>query len=271
MGRYFIVVGMILVLFIVGCSEDKGTKPNNLPYAPSSPSPPSGAADQPTNTKLSWSGGDPDGDPVTYDLYLGTVTPPPIEATGLTQTIYDPGLLNENTTYYWEVVSNDNRGGEAPGTVWTFTTGTGTGYANIVQVESVYVSSGSEAVVSVFAENNKKLSAITVPLSYSSTALVCDSVSFIGSRIDYLSMKGSNIDISNRLVLAWGLIMDDSLIPTGSGLLCNIHFTITYPVNTVVTIDSALFPPANNLVYVDSLSQPITPQFVPGKIVINTQ
>lgn len=271
MSRNFVMAGIISVLLIAGCDKDTGTKPNNLPYTPANPSPSNGATDQPTDVDLSWSGGDPDSDPVTYDLYLGTKSSPPLVATGLAQTTYDPGFLNYDTQYYWRIVSHDDRGGEIPGPVWTFRTGTGAGYGNIVEIESVYVSSGSDVEVKIFFENNVELAAVTIPLQYSSNDVVCDSVSFIGSRIEYLSVKGSNLDLSDRLVLSWGLVMYDSLIPTGSGLLGKIYFTIPHPVNTVVTMNSTFFPPATELKFVDYSAASITPQFVPGKIVIDTQ
>ncbi len=271
MSRNFLIAGIILALLVTGCEKDNSTKPNNLPYYPISPSPSNGATDQSTNVDLSWIGGDPDGDPVTYDLYLGTKTSPPLVASGLVQTTYDPGTLNENTQYYWKIVSKDNRGGQTTGPVWTFTTGTGSGYGNVVEVESVYVNSGSSVEVGVFFDNIVELSAIAVPLQYSSTDVMYDSLSFIGSRIEYLGMKGSTIKLEDRLVVIYGIVMLESYIPVGSGLLGKIYFTIPYPVNTVVEIDTSFFPPTTELELVDYSAAPITPQFIPGKIVIHTQ
>jgi len=42
---------------------------------PSNPSPYSGQTDININTILSWTGSDIDGDPITYDIYFGTITP----------------------------------------------------------------------------------------------------------------------------------------------------------------------------------------------------
>ncbi len=271
MRYFFLIAGIIVILFAVGCDKDTATEPNNFPYIPGNPSPPHGATGQPTDVDLSWSGGDPDGDPVTYDLYFGTKSSPPLLTFGLVQTNYDPGLLNNDTKYYWKIISMDDRGAETPGPVWSFQTGFGADEGNTVEIESVYVSSGSQVEVKVFFENDMELGGLTVPLQYSSTDVLCDSVSFVDSRIDYLGMKGSNMDLTNRLVMAYGVVLTESYIPIGSGLLCTLHFTIPHPVNTVVTIVSAFYPPSNSLVFVDSSADSITPKFIPGKIVINTQ
>ena len=271
MFRYLSFAGIILTLLIAGCDGDNGTQPNNFPYYPGNPSPSEGAVEQSTNVNLSWSGGDPDGDPVTYDLYFGTKSSPPVVATGLTQTTYDPGLLNDDTQYYWKIVSKDDQGGETPGPVWTFRTGTGTGLNNLVEIESVYVSSGANVEVEVFFENSVELAAITVPLQYSSDDVVCDSVSYIGSRIDYLGTKGGTLKSEQRQVVLYGLVMLESNIPAGSGLLGKIYFTIPYPVNSTVEIDTSFFLPSTKLEFVDYMVRSVPLQFIPGKIVINTR
>ncbi|MCG8308297.1 MAG: hypothetical protein MI975_12970, partial [Cytophagales bacterium] len=72
---------------------------------------------------LSWQAAtDPDGDPVTYDVYFGTdATPATIVSAGQTDTAFDPTLVG-NTTYYWKVVANDGSGGTSESEVWSFTT-----------------------------------------------------------------------------------------------------------------------------------------------------
>ena len=64
----------------------------------------------PDSVVLRWYGGDYDGDCITYQIYFGTVNPPPLVATQPMKAIYTPGTLNSNTTYYWKIVAFDNQG-----------------------------------------------------------------------------------------------------------------------------------------------------------------
>jgi flagellar hook assembly protein FlgD len=94
---------------------------NNPPNAPSNPNPTSGATGVWVSSTLSWTGGDPDGDATTYDVYFGTSSSPTKVATGLTSTSYSPGTLNYGTTYYWKIVASDGLA-TTSGQVWSFTT-----------------------------------------------------------------------------------------------------------------------------------------------------
>jgi hypothetical protein len=95
---------------------------NNPPYVPSNETPPSGAIDVSITTTLSWTGGDPDNDPVTYDVYCGTTTPPPIVSHNQSTTSYNPGKLASFTKYYWRIVAWDDHGHHTTGPLWNFTT-----------------------------------------------------------------------------------------------------------------------------------------------------
>jgi len=57
---------------------------NLQPYEASDPDPENGDLDININVDLSWTGGDPDpGDTVTYDIYLGTISPSPFTSPGI--------------------------------------------------------------------------------------------------------------------------------------------------------------------------------------------
>jgi hypothetical protein len=99
------------------------TEENAAPFAPSNPDPEDGAVEVDIDELLRWTGGDPNpGDSVTYDLYFGTTSPPPLEIEDLMQNAYDPGTMELDTIYYWQVVSEDSLGLTADGPIWSFTT-----------------------------------------------------------------------------------------------------------------------------------------------------
>jgi|GEM_PF-2375571 len=102
------------------------TRGNEPPNTPSNPSPLDGVTGVHINTDLSWTGGDPDGDDVLYDIYFGIISPPqppPIIEENYSGTVYDlEGLLAFDKTYYWKVVAWDPFDYTAPGPNWSFTT-----------------------------------------------------------------------------------------------------------------------------------------------------
>jgi len=97
-------------------------EPNNPPYEPSDPTPVNYATEIDVNANLSWTGGDPDGDTVTYYIYFGTNSNPPLYKPNHNNTSFDPGEMISNTTYYWKIVSMDNYGETTTGPIWEFTT-----------------------------------------------------------------------------------------------------------------------------------------------------
>jgi hypothetical protein len=95
---------------------------NYPPNAPSSPSPTNGATNRPLIVTLSWNATDPDGDPMTYDVFFGTEAVPPLVAGGVATKSFGPNTLAFSTTYRWRVVARDLLGAETSGPTWSFTT-----------------------------------------------------------------------------------------------------------------------------------------------------
>jgi parallel beta-helix repeat protein len=97
-------------------------------YTPSNPSPANGATGVAITTDTSWSGGDPDNDYDSYDIYFGTTNPPAYYDTVYfiqgSPIGYKPATLALDTTYYWKIVAWDGFGDSASGPVWSFYTGT---------------------------------------------------------------------------------------------------------------------------------------------------
>jgi len=99
---------------------------NCFPYPPVNPSPSNGASDQPVISILSWEGSDPEQDPLTYDVLLGVSTEHHIQldlvSSNQNDNFYVTGLLDPSTTYFWQVIAKDDKGGESTGSLWKFTT-----------------------------------------------------------------------------------------------------------------------------------------------------
>ncbi len=98
------------------------TEINDPPYIPNNPSPTNGAIDVDINADLSWTGGDPNGDTVYYDIYFGTISPPPLIFQNYSLTSYDPGTMQYNTNYYWKIKAIDVHGAATMGPEWNFIT-----------------------------------------------------------------------------------------------------------------------------------------------------
>jgi CubicO group peptidase (beta-lactamase class C family) len=99
------------------------TEENLPPNTPDDPNPSDGATDVPIEKILRWTGGDPNsGDTVTYDVYFGKSSPPPLVEEEISDTSYDPATVDLDTTYYWQIVAEDSQGLTTPGLIWSFTT-----------------------------------------------------------------------------------------------------------------------------------------------------
>lgn len=99
---------------------------NLPPNEPSEPNPADGATDVQIGVILSWTCSDPNQDPLTYDVYLGTGNNPPKVASDIANDSFDPGQLQANTNYFWKITAKDDEGLSTTGQVWQFTTGEGT-------------------------------------------------------------------------------------------------------------------------------------------------
>jgi len=95
---------------------------NDPPNTPSNPDPVDGDTDIDTDTDLSWKCKDPDFDVLSYEVYFGESSNPPLFASGIVGRTYNPGSLDLVTTYYWKIVAKDSMDGSTTGPIWSFTT-----------------------------------------------------------------------------------------------------------------------------------------------------
>ena len=97
---------------------------NSAPNSPDNPDPENGSIDVELDAVLSWNCSDPDGDSLTYNIYFkeNDSNPDKLVSENQTGTTYDPGPMEFNTTYYWQIVAWDEHGAFTEGPVWHFTT-----------------------------------------------------------------------------------------------------------------------------------------------------
>jgi len=94
-----------------------------IPHSPSTPFPSDKSTNVPVSVLLTWEGSDPDGDPLTYDIYLSSNSnPSSIVSTNQSSNSYQCNNLLGNTMYYWKVVAKDNHGNSNTSSVWSFRT-----------------------------------------------------------------------------------------------------------------------------------------------------
>jgi len=233
---------------------------NNPPNTPSAPSPADGAADQAKDVDLSWTGGDPDpGDNVTYDVYLGDSSPPPLVVSNHGGPSYDPGTLEGGTTYYWKTVARDNHGATAEGPEWDFTTAsapciarldgtdygtiqaaidaastgdvirvTGTCYEHDVTVDkSITLQGGWNER---FTEHDPRLHPTTIDANRQGRVMVIDSSVSIAPTVEYFVLTGGSqggvyIVTEVDATLRRNIIEDNERLTfTGDGGGVNVHY-----------------------------------------------
>jgi len=91
--------------------------------SPSTPvllSPSNATTNIPTQTQLRWQAASGTS-PISYDVYFGTTSTPPLAASNLSVLSWSTPLLNANTKYYWNIVAK-NTVGTASSTTRSFTT-----------------------------------------------------------------------------------------------------------------------------------------------------
>jgi hypothetical protein len=124
LNQLFMFVMIFTTLFFtINCSKvDDGIK-NLSPDKPTNPTPSHNAIDVPTNVTLGWSDcADPENDPVTYDIYLGTTFPPFLVKSNSLLNSFATDTLLPGTKYYWKVVAKDDKLNSAASSIWNFTT-----------------------------------------------------------------------------------------------------------------------------------------------------
>ena len=146
--------------------------------------------------------------------------------------------------------------------------------------DTVYVDSSftntSIGVVPVFFSNDQPLLGLEVTLKHNNdpSLIVLDSVSFVGSRVEYLTSRFLTNHLFDSAFTISAFPLSEPLIPVGNGLLCRMHFSYSGALDsTLITLDSATVTNLDvewSVTFSDSTATPFHPQFQRGYLYINS-
>jgi uncharacterized protein (TIGR02145 family) len=117
------LTSMFLLAFLIcliGCNT-KDENQNHPPSMPSNPNPTIGSQFIPLDQIITWQCSDPENDQLTFNIFFGTASPPPIVVSNTNEFSYKTYSLERETKYYWKVDASDGHS-TTTGTIWDFTT-----------------------------------------------------------------------------------------------------------------------------------------------------
>jgi len=97
------------------------TYPNRAPLQAYNPSPSSGAQITSTTPTLTWQSGDPDGDPISYDIIFGKEHYDQLVKINHKGESFSPGNLEAGNKYEWRIIAKDDHDHRVEGHTWQFT------------------------------------------------------------------------------------------------------------------------------------------------------
>jgi hypothetical protein len=125
-----------------------------------------------------------------------------------------------------------------------------------------------QVVIPVTVYNDEALGGLAVPLTFGHASLdvVCDSVSFAGTRITDADVVGATIDTANYRLVFYVIYYNTDL-PAGDGIVANLFFTTgpNWDTTLCIQVDSTFYPPTTRVEFTPRASgQTLRPKFLKG-------
>jgi hypothetical protein len=158
---------------------------------PENETPVNDSSNVPLSAILSWECSDPDGDTLTYDVYLGTTSNPGKVVSNQSSASFDP-MIAYNTIYYWRIVAWDSNNMSRSGPLWHFKTTTGqeAPLSVVIEKPTQGVFYFNDAAKMTFSGNNTIVyGKITIVANVSSV----NNISYVEFLVDGKQIKDGNL------------------------------------------------------------------------------
>ncbi|MEZ5360116.1 MAG: cohesin domain-containing protein [Candidatus Zixiibacteriota bacterium] len=144
------------------------------------------------------------------------------------------------------------------------------GIPDTVTAASVQVPLGTtEVVIPVTLYNDENLGGFGLPFRWNSPDIVCDSISFVGSRVSYVNTKPVEIDTAGQKLQVGMIILFESYLSPGEGLIFNLHFSIADGAAAqTIQFDSTSYNAASPFILSTATGATFVPQYIPGVLQI---
>jgi len=112
-------------------------------------------------------------------------------------------------------------------------------------IEKAEINKGGAAVVKVIFVNSQELAGLTVPLILGGKGVRIDSISFAGSRVEYIKMKPVTIAENKKQVVFGAITMTEDYLSVGRGLLATLYLSADSSFAGKCAIDTTTMGPAS--------------------------
>lgn len=187
-----------------------GDTPNTAPTIVVLQNPSAGSTDIILQPELSWDAAtDPDGDALSYDVYLDINTSPTTKiGDAISTTSFEvQSSLEFNTMYYWKVVANDGNGGMSESDIKSFTTKENEAPTNFSLAEVENAATGVEFLPSFawVASTDPEGGSITYDLYVDASS---NPTTKIVENLSDTSYQ-TTVELSNNTIYYWKVVAKD--------------------------------------------------------------
>jgi hypothetical protein len=135
-----------------------------------------------------------------------------------------------------------------------------------LMIDNTQVVKGNKVAVKVNFVNDQELAALTIPIGIVGDWFLIDSVSFVGSRVEYLKMRPVTIAENHKDIVFGAICMTEDYIPVGKGLLATLYLSPTESAKSEsCKIDTTTVGPASVLFTLKN-SASFVPEFRAGTV-----